>query len=295
VADNTIAGRVHYHIIHIIPDPRLHGLNGYLEVIETIRWGLESLGHRVTVAMNSGDPGAVNIVFGWQLLNDAAMRAFPPNTILYNLEQIATVPTDQMWPTFRYAAQHLRIWEYSRTNLAAWKALHPACKVKLVPIGYAPTLSRIGKREEEIDVLFYGLPSDMRLAVFRDLCLAGLRAVFVCGLYGRARDEMIARAKVVLNLNLYPGRVFEVVRVSYLLANSKAVVSNLYADSDIEPDMRQAVEFVPTDQIVPTCVRLVNDRGARHALERRGLNAIRSRDIRSILRDIVGETERGRE
>ena len=42
---------MHFHPTHIIPDPRLHGLYGYLEVIETLRCGLESLGHRVTTAV----------------------------------------------------------------------------------------------------------------------------------------------------------------------------------------------------------------------------------------------------
>jgi hypothetical protein len=278
---------VNFHISHVVPDPRLHGLNGYLEVIETIRWGLESLGHRVSAARNSMAREAVNIIFGFQLLPEEQLRALPPHTILYNLEQIAAIPADKMWPTFRYAAQNLRIWDYSRANLGAWQQLHPQCDVKLLPVGYAPTLTRIPRRSEEIDVLFYGLPSDLRLGVFRDICLSGLRAVFVCGLYGKPRDEMISQAKVILNVNLYPGRVFEVVRVSYPLANGKAVVSNFYADSEIEADMRGAVEFVPTDQIVPACLRLVHDATARHALEQRGLEAMRRRDIREYLQSAL--------
>jgi hypothetical protein len=275
---------VRFHLTHIVPDPRLHGLNGYLEVMETVRWGLEALGHQVSTARNAAVPGAINILFGAQLLSEAEVESLPADSIVYNLEQIGHVPPEKMWPNFISAARRLRVWDYSRSNLPVWRALHAACEPRLVPIGYAPTLTRIPKRDEEIDVLFYGLPSDLRLGVFADICKAGLRAVYACGLYGRERDELIARAKLVLNLNLYAGRIFEVVRVSYLLANSKAVVSNDHPGLDIEPDLRAAVELAPVEQIVASCIRLVGDDPARRALEQRGMRVMQNRDIRPILR-----------
>jgi hypothetical protein len=276
---------MHFHLSHIIPDPRLHGLYGYLEVIETMRWGLESLGHRVTTAVNSTAPGATNILFGFQLLDGPSLRSLPPNTIAYNLEQIINVRPDLLLPSFRDAAGHLQIWEYSPQNLPVWRSLNPACAPRLVPVAYAPILTRIpNPGQQEMDVLFYGLPSDKRLAVIRDLCLSGLRVVYACGVYGASRDELISRSKLVLNLNLYAGKpIFEVARVSYLLANAKAVVSDLYEQTYVEPDLREAIEFVPVEQITAACVRLVSDASARRALEERGLEIFRRRDIRSVL------------
>jgi hypothetical protein len=280
---------VHFHLCHVIPDDRrFHGLNGHLEVIETVRWGLEALGHGVSVAKNSTVPGAVNIIFGFQALNEAAASALPPDSIVYNLEQIAHAPPEAMPPIAQYAAKHLRIWDYSSRNLQVWRALHPNCQPRLVPIGYAPGLTRIAKREEEIDVLFYGMPSEARLTVFGEICSAGLSAVFACGLYGCPRDELIARAKVVLNLNLYAGKIFEIVRVSYLLANAKTVVANTYPGLEVEPDVGQAVMLVPPEQIVQTCLSLVEDNAARRSLEQRGLEAMRRRDVRQVLLQILG-------
>ena len=57
-----------YHLAHIIPDPRIHGFKGFQEVIDTVGWGLEQLGHRVTRAGNSFAKDAINIVFGAQML-----------------------------------------------------------------------------------------------------------------------------------------------------------------------------------------------------------------------------------
>ena len=45
---------------------------------------------------------------------------------------------------------------------------------------------------------------------------------------GKTRDDLIARSKLVLNVNRYKhARVFEVARVSYLLGHGKAVVSRV--------------------------------------------------------------------
>ena len=94
-------------------------------------------------------------------------------------------------------------------------------------------------------MLMYGLSGERRLQTFHGLSQLGLSAVFVSGLYGAARDELISRAKVVLNINLYARmRILEIVRVSYLLANKKAVVADRDANTSVEDDvMRDAVRF----------------------------------------------------
>jgi hypothetical protein len=111
-----------------------------------------------------------------------------------------------------------------------------------------------------------------------------MHAMFVCGLYGKDRDEMIERSKIVLNLNQYDQtRVFEIVRVSYLLANAKAVVSDLHPNTLVEPDMMDAVEFASTDKIADACWRLISDNSARRELEQKGRAIFQKRDIRQIL------------
>src|SRR5262249_8408489 len=154
-----------------------------------------------------------------------------------------------------------------------------------VPVGWAPVLARIPKRtNEDIDVLFYGLPSDSRLKIISQVCLAGAKCVFACGLYGAARDDLIARAKIVLNLNLYAqSRIFEVVRTSYLLANGKAVVADHYPETFVEDDLRPALMFAPPEKVAETCLQLLQNEPARRQLEQRGPEVMRQRDMRTIL------------
>jgi hypothetical protein len=62
----------------------------------------------------------------------------------------------------------------------------------------------------------------------------GLRVESAFGCYGEERDALIARARIVLNVHYYESKVFEVVRVSYLLANRKCVLSESGSDIDLE-------------------------------------------------------------
>lgn len=280
-----------YHLMHCVPDPRMHGLKGYREVIETVGWGLEQLGHRVSHALNASGADATNIVFGAQVMPIAALQKLPPGTIIYNFEQLRDVAADRIRPEIRHYAQtpHFTVWDYSAANLSSWRALGRH-NVKIVPVGYAPILTRIAKPpHQDIDVLLYGLAGERRLQVFHALSQIGLSAVFVSGLYGVARDDLIARAKIVLNINLYPQtKVFEIVRVSYLLANRKAVIADLDVNTSIEDDIRPAVRFASSlKELLDLCMALVKDDSERSKLEELGLACISRRDIRDILRPVL--------
>ena len=274
-----------FNIAQLIPDERVHGFHGFSEIIETVEWGLTALGHQVTRSLNRGAEDSINIIFGFHVLSEAAVDALPRDTIVYNFEQMAGRKPDTFRPAYHAAARRLRVWEYSERNLPVWRQLNPALDLVHVPIGWAPILQRIPEHvDEDIDVLFYGFPGALRLAIFDELCRAGARAVCACGLYGKSRDTLIARAKLVLNLNFYESAsIFEVVRVSYLLANAKAVVANANPDMFVETDLRDAVAFAPRERVVGACLALLADESARKRLGDHGREIIRRRDIRPIL------------
>ena len=109
-----------------------------------------------------------------------------------------------------------------------------------VPIGYVPELTRIAPAPEDIDVLFYGALSERRYAVLRDLHDRGLRVKWLLGAFGASRDAWIARSKIVINVHYWEAKIFEIARVSYLLANRRAVVSERGADPTLERDWSPA-------------------------------------------------------
>lgn len=281
----------YYHMLHCIPHPRMHGLNGYKEVVETLSWGLQSLGHRVSYAINAAASDATNIVFGAQVMPVAALKQLPDNTIIYNFEQLRGIAANRVREETRYyaKAEQFKIWEYSAANVPSWHGLGRR-DVKVVPVGYAPILSRIPKAaRQDVDVLIYGLTGERRLQVFHALSQFGLSTLFVSGLYGAARDDLISRSKTVLNVNLYQkSRIFEIVRVSYLLANRKAVIADLDADTSIDADLHGAVRFASSlQELVNACVNLVENESERNRLEEAGFAAMSRRDIIQILKSAL--------
>ena len=277
----------HFHIVHLVPTERHHGLYGYIEVIQTITWGLQSLGHTVTYGKNQFVVDCKNIVFGHQVAEQNILSLVPKGSIVYNLEQYNRLTHDDISNdprfSFPYTVKNFEIWDYSEDNIALWHKLGNAFPISKVPIGYAPVLTRIPKAEnQDIDVLIYGSPSENRVEILKRLCAQGLRVMFLYGFYGDARDALIARSKIVLNIGQYD-KTFEIVRVSYLMANRKAVIADLYENITIESDIANGVLFAGFDQVVPCCLSLLENEEARVQLENRGFDAISKRNITPIL------------
>ena len=275
----------HFNLVLVIPHPRMHGLKGYREIMETVQWGLQALGHEVSISENRFKPGVRNIVFGAQMLTLRELEQVWPDTIVYNLEQLRNLDPAALNPVFRQIAQKFQVWDYSAGNLAAWQQLGARLPVRHVPVGWAPVLQRIAQPpEQDIEVLIYGMPSEARNASFSAMGQQGISCLMLCGLYGPARDALIARAKIVLNASLYTrSDVFEIARVSYLLANRKCVLSLKRPGMFIEADIEQVVAWCEPDTLVQRCYDLLENDAARAALGEAGESAMRQRDIRPLL------------
>lgn len=277
-----------YHLMHCIPNHKMHGLNGYIEVIKSVEWGLSQLGHSVSYAINQADKHATNIIFGAQVLPIDFLKGLPNTSIIYNFEQMRGLKKNEVRPEVQYFADKFQIWDYSTANESTWKML-AAERLKIVPVGYAPPLTRIPKPHiQDIDVLIYGLSGPKRLTAFHHLNQAGLRVMFVSGFYGDARDELIARSKIILNINLYDfAQIFEIVRVSYLFANKKAVVATLDASTFIEADFINSMKFSSIKKIVEDCIQLLEDDNERINLEEKGFESFSNRGICEILQNAL--------
>jgi O-methyltransferase/8-demethyl-8-(2,3-dimethoxy-alpha-L-rhamnosyl)tetracenomycin-C 4'-O-methyltransferase len=274
-----------FHIGVIRPNGYKHS-DCFREVAEGLQSALRSLGHSVVVAENSVDAQATSIVLGAHLLSQQEMEALPSSTIVYNLEQLGAAELPAWYMSL---ASRVRIWDYSPQHIAMWNQVNCLEPPVLVEIGFAPELRRIAKvAAPEIDVLFYGSVNERRRKILAGLEAAGLKVQVAFGVYGRDRDILIAHSKVLLNLHAHEAKVFEIVRVSYLLANAKAVVSE---DAPDIGTLRDAVAVFPYDELITGCVALVKDDAARREQEARGFRIFSARSQSRILESIVGRAE----
>ncbi|HEX4648710.1 MAG TPA: methyltransferase domain-containing protein [Steroidobacteraceae bacterium] len=269
-----------FHLLHVRPPGYAH-TEALTELAETVAFGLRHLGMRAFYREPPPPQPARTIVIGGHLLDERQLQALPRDAILYNSEQIQDGSPWLGGPYFRALMRH-PVWDYSAENVRRLAA-HGARSACYVPVGYVPELVRIPPLREEIDVLFYGSVNPRRQQILDALKARGLNVVALFGVYGEERDRAIGHARVVLSVHYYPAKIFETVRVSYLLANAKAVVAECGPDTFVEEDLREAVRAVPYEGLVDACVELVRDGASRTALGERARQIFARRTEEGIL------------
>ncbi len=261
------------------------------EVAESLHYALLRLGHRSAIVENRYDAPHKLILLAANLIAPDEVERVPPSAVVYNLEQVSDRLAHDNPP---YAALLARceVWDYSRRNLDALARLGVRNAAHL-PIGFVPELARIAPADkEDIDVLFYGSVNERRDRILKEIRDAGLALHVAFGRYGPERDALIARSKVVLNLHSYETRILEMTRISYALANRKAVLSELAADSEADDDLRDAIAFAPAEEIADACVALAFDAARRRALAERGFAHFSARSLPELLRERLGAASR---
>jgi hypothetical protein len=271
---------VQFAVAVVSPPGYVHS-EAFREVAQALHHALLALGHDSVLTNRLDHEERHTIVLGSNVL--AACELEPPKKpILYNLEQVYD-GSPWMTPALLALFRRYPVWDYSQANierLAAWQVP----RLTHVPIGYVPELTRIVSAPEDIDVLFYGCYHMRRRAVLDDLRARGLRVGWLVGVYGVSRDAWIARSKIVINMHLHEAQIFELVRVSYLLANRRAVVSERGAYPTEECDLESGIAFAAYDELVDRCVELLGDERARRDLGERGYQAFSARSQATILR-----------
>ncbi|GGL36318.1 glycosyltransferase [Nocardia jinanensis] len=261
--------------VTIAPPLSYQHREAFREVAETVHYALCRAGFDSVLSDDIGIPGRRHIVFGSNTLHWWGIQV-PDDAVLFNLEQVAPGSewiTDELLALFR---RHT-VWDYSLRNIAALRELGIE-GVHHVPIGHVPELERIPPApERDIDVLVVGSLNEHRLAPIERLRRLGINAQAHVGLYGPARDAMYARAEIVLNTHYYPAGVFEIVRVSYLLANGIFVISENCADIDESSEFAAAVVFDDYENLVSTCLRYLSTPTQRAARIEVGREIMRSR------------------
>lgn len=250
----------------------------FYDTAEPLAHALRALGHTVELGENIFNHNAETIMFGAHLLPHV-----PPRAIVYNLEQCGSEAFVRMLRT----CQGCRIWDYSESNLSKWNDVN-VWPVH-VPLGYVPEMTCIEPAEnQDIDVLFYGSGNARRAKVLTDLSRSGLKTIYAFPIYRTERDKLIARAKVVLNLQFYDAMIFNITRVAPLLANKKCVVSEIEANSPAEFGL--AMCQIPYADMVYGCTLMVKDKDQRKDYEQRGFEMFSKISLKQIMEKVIERT-----
>jgi 2-polyprenyl-3-methyl-5-hydroxy-6-metoxy-1,4-benzoquinol methylase len=270
---------VKFAVTVVSPEGYAHS-EAFREVGETIHHGLVELGHDSILTNEFGSIERRHIVLGANLLPRCKVDP-PAGSILYNLEQIS-VGSPWLKPELLELFRHFEVWDYSRHNVVELAKLG-ITNVRLLPIGSVPQLTRIAKAAEDIDVLFYGSINPRRQVILDALVSRGVKVKTLFGVYGAARDAVIARSRIVLNLHFYETKVFEAVRVSYLLANRRVVVAERGAVPEEEAAFERGVAFADYGELVDTCLSVLKNPEERQRLSVAGHQIMTTRQESEFL------------
>lgn len=143
----------------------------------------------------------------------------PDGSTIYNLEPLFPGCRSLGIGYLDVLRKH-KVWDYQARNIGFLSA--HGIDAAHVPYRYTPQLERVQHREKDIDVLFFGSLSPRRAEV-----LGRIDGVVTAqGCYGRELDELVARARIVVNIHYTDQpHPLEVVRLNYLMANGCCVVS----------------------------------------------------------------------
>ncbi len=279
------AAHADQHCLWIVtPDGYIHS-RAFDECTAALSDAFTELGGSAPVVQDQRDwQGRSPIVVGPHLL--PADATLPAGSILVNFEQVST---EQGWMSDDYLAllRRFPVLDYSHRNREALVE-RGISHVKLLGIGFTDGLMRVPPQTvQDIDVLFYGSMNPRRARIIGDLKARGLNVVSVFGAYGAERDALIARAKVVLNLHFYDSTIFEVVRVSYLLANGVCVLSEgEESDPDVLP-FKDGLVLCRYEDLVLRCVDLVGNETERLSIARLGQYKMTNRRQSSLLKALM--------
>jgi len=197
-----------------------------------------------------------------------SMEQLPDNFIAVQMEQ-----SGSKWFSKRYVERLSRariVWDFSISNVTMFK------KMGLTNIHFIPTrvpmcpffdFNKI-KPVQDIDVLFYGAKHQRRSHIENLLKRKGLQVVFrYYNLFGKDRDDLIHRSKVVLNIHYYMESSLETHRIEYLCSKGKCVLSEYSNDHELDNLYKGSVHFCKYDEIVSKAYQYCKNETLRHNLE----------------------------
>jgi hypothetical protein len=277
----------HRHCIWTVSPPNYVHHHAFDEVALCLQEAFIELGASLPWVRSSQDfGGRTPIIFGANLLSADDAALLPAESIIVNLEQIDE-QSSWLSQTYLSLLRRYPVLDYSARNLTSL-ARFGVAHARLLGIGFSPGLKRIEHSQiRDIDVLFYGSLNERRAKILSELRARGLNVVHLFGAYGPERDATIARAKLVLNMHFYDAKIFEIVRVFYLLANEVCIVSE---GDPVDPDIQSFVNgltLCPYKKLVETCLELVNDGERRKTQARRGFELIAARRQSDLLRELI--------
>jgi hypothetical protein len=278
-----------FNLVRIVPDNGFYiHSNVFHEIEAAMFFSLQKLGHDVTNSINTFESDRRNIVFGMHHCPvDVVRHDIPKDTIIYSLEQMRDAPECIRWCR-KYRG--LEVWDYSMRNVDVLRKAGVE-NIKHCKVGYVPEITYFERNKPEdrdIDILAYMSPSARRTHIMDQFANnPKLNFVAVQSTYGDERDELIKRAKLVINLHNHDNQIFEIIRVSHLIQNKVPVLCERNADTDF-PDYMEGTVFTSTyNRFVDTAYKILKKPEELDAQAEKALEIFKKSPMEEFLKEVL--------
>ncbi|MDL2227080.1 hypothetical protein LJB86_05445, partial [Deltaproteobacteria bacterium OttesenSCG-928-M10] len=278
---------MHFSLVRI-STPRMPNTRCFDDVMLAMRFALLRLGYETEIRADSFNPSARNICFGANTDSGQKWHQYPAGAVIMNLEQLEAAGYPWLKDD-RYLdlLGRSETWDFSRRNVEYLAGRH--IQAAFLPMGYVPEMTRLAPCPEPAgDVLFYGAVTQRRRWVLEELESMGLKVNRLTFAYGQKRDQAIYSSKIILNIHHSLPASLEVVRLGYVLANSRAVVSELAPDTYYYPELAGSCVFRPYDQLVRAVTDLLGDEKRLREQAARGFKIFSNLSLEKSLEELVG-------
>jgi hypothetical protein len=281
--------KMKFNLVRIVPDNGFYiHSNVFHEIEAAVFFSLQRLGYDVTNSVNDFVQDRRNIVFGMHHCPvDVVRHDIPKDTIIYSLEQMRDAPECIRWCR-KYRG--LEVWDYSMRNVEVLRKAGVE-NIKHFKIGYVPEISYFERNKPEdrdIDILFYGSPSPRRVKILEQFEKnPNINFKHIQSIYGDERDDLIKRAKLVINLHNNDNRIFEMVRVTHLIQNKVPVLSERNPDTDFPEYMEDTVFTSTYNRFVDTAYKLLKKPEELDAQAEKGLEIFKKSPMENFLKEVL--------
>jgi len=267
----------------------LIGINDHKAIFEDLIIGMQAaftdLGVACTRTENAFLNGAINLLIGSvNFASEMVLESLKDKPyILYQMEQLAS--DRGHLPKYPHYAELMRqalcIWDYSKTNIERLQEMGISGAIH-VPAGYHKALEVMRQDvPKDIDVLFYGTLSPRRDRILKALAERGVGVKVAFGVYGEARNALIERSRIIINIHCDEIDTLEEVRLSYLLANHCFIVS----ENSAQNPYGDGVVYCAYEELADTCVKYLQAGDeVRREIAVKGYQAVRALDDTTIIK-----------
>jgi hypothetical protein len=189
-------------------------------------------------------------------------NVIPKYYIAVQLEQTGVPQTP--WLTNEYYSilnNAIEVWDYSKVNIQNFSNL-VSSPIYFIPLSYIPSLTHHDRlrTKKDIDVLFMGALNEKRVNFINKLKNNNINVhVAAYNLWGRKRDAIVARSKILLNIHFYENAILETARLSYILSMGECIViTEKSSDSFLDQSYANYVDFCNSDNAVEMCKKYIN-------------------------------------